>query len=364
MLSTSAIIGTIVFLYGLVFGSFLNVCIYRLPRGESVVRPRSRCPGCGNTISAWRNIPIVSFLLLRGRCGSCGSPISWRYPAVELLTGLLLVALYFRFGLTSCFIVNALFVCLVVVLVFTDLDRRILPDILTKGGLVAGILLSPLQDPSILGMELLPESFPDLVRQVGNPVLSSLAGVLFGAGFLWSVAWLYLKIRKIEGMGFGDIKMIAMIGAFLGWQLTWLTILLGSLLGAVLGGGYMVVGKFWSDEEDHGDSGSGLSRGAKRKVVEKIDINLASAEELQKLPGVGPDLAERIIDFGLESGPYKRKTDLLGVEGIGQREYELLRDRITARFLLPFGTFLGIAAIAAAFFGPDMIEWYFSRLVN
>lgn len=364
MLQPSIAIGAVVFLYGLVFGSFLNVCIHRIPREESIVRPRSKCPGCARPIPAWQNIPVISFLVLRGRCGSCGAPISWRYPAVELFSGFLFAALYFKYGFTSPFFINALFVCLMLVLVFTDLDLRILPDILTKGGIFAGLLLSPFQDRAILGMDLLPETVPGLVRQIGNPLLSSVAGVLFGAGFLWSVAWLYLKIRGIEGMGFGDIKMIAMIGAFLGWQLTWLTILLGSLLGAVLGGGYMIAGRFLSDQEDPGGSGAGLSSRAKRKVVEKIDINLASAEELQKLPGVGPDLAERIIRFGLENGPYKRKSDLMKVDGIGEREYRLLSDRITARFLLPFGTFLGIAGVVVVFYGSDLIDWYFNRLVS
>ena len=267
------------FVFGAVIGSFLNVCIYRVPRGESIVSPRSKCPGCGQMITAWQNIPLISYLLLRGRCRNCGQSISWRYPAVELLTGLVTTGLYFKYGLTSPFFVNTVFACLLIVLVFTDLDLRILPDVFTKGGIIAGLILSSFQDPVFLDLQLLPESLPELVKGIGNPILGSLAGVLFGAGFLWGVAWIYLKLRKIDGMGFGDVKLIAMIGAFTGWKLTWLTILGGSLIGAILGGGYMFL------------------KGKEQK-------------------------------------------------------YEL-----------PFGTFLGMAAILAVFFGPDLIDWYFSRIV-
>ncbi len=279
MLSPSIVIGVVVFLYGTVIGSFLNVCIHRVPRGESIVKPRSRCPGCGKQIAAWQNIPVLSFLLLRGRCGSCGQPISWRYPAVELLSGLLMTGLYLKYGLSYPFFVNSLFICLLIILIFIDLDLRILPDVFTKGGIIAGLLLSPLQDLAFMDMGLIPRTVNSLARGIGNPIISSLAGIIFGAGFLWGVAWLYLKLRKIDGMGFGDVKLIAMIGAFIGWKLTWLTILGGSLLGALLGGGYMLL------------------------------------------------------------------------KGKGQR-YEL-----------PFGTFLGMAAILAVFFGPELIDWYFSRLV-
>jgi len=279
MLSPTVVIGVIVFVFGAVIGSFLNVCIYRVPRGESIVSPRSKCPGCGQMITAWQNIPLISYLLLRGRCRNCGQSISWRYPAVELLTGLVTTGLYFKYGLTSPFFVNTVFACLLIVLVFTDLDLRILPDVFTKGGIIAGLILSSFQDPVFLDLQLLPESLPELVKGIGNPILGSLAGVLFGAGFLWGVAWIYLKLRKIDGMGFGDVKLIAMIGAFTGWKLTWLTILGGSLIGAILGGGYMFL------------------KGKEQK-------------------------------------------------------YEL-----------PFGTFLGMAAILAVFFGPDLIDWYFSRIV-
>jgi len=135
--------------------------------------------------------------------------------------------------------VNSLFFSLLVILIFIDLDERILPDIFTLGGIGAGLILSPLQDPGFLAMKIpfLPVS--EFLQSVGNPLFSSVLGILFGAGFLWGVAWLYQKLRKVQGMGFGDVKMIAMIGAFTGWQLTWLTIFGGSLVGALAGGFYM-----------------------------------------------------------------------------------------------------------------------------
>ena len=363
MLTPSAVIGTIVFIYGTVIGSFLNVCIHRVPRGESVIRPRSKCPGCEKPIKAWQNIPVISFLLLRGRCGSCGQPISWRYPAVEVLTGLLLAGIYLKYGLTAPFFVNSLFACLLIVLIFIDLDVRILPDIFTKGGIVAGLVLSSLQDPAFLDLQLIPDSMPGLLREIGNPLLSSLAGVLFGAGFLWGVAWIYLKLRKIDGMGFGDVKLIAMIGAFTGWQLTWLTILGGSLLGAILGGGYMLVHGVLFNEKGSGASGEGSSKRSRRRKIATVDINVAEAEDLQRLQGINRELAQRIVDFTWENGPFLRKKDLMKVEGIGEVEFRRIQDLVTARYPLPFGTFLGMAAILAVFFGPGLIDWYFSRIV-
>ncbi len=225
----------LVVIAGLVFGSFLNVCIYRIPRGISVVTPGSRCPHCGRSIRPWENIPLLSYLLQRGRCRGCGQPISWVYPTVELMTGVCFLALYLRFGLVPAFFLDAGSFCLVVALMFIDLFDRILPDLLTLSGIVAGFVLSPFQSPEFLhGIGSLSWGGP-----VFGSYLNSALGILFGGGFLWLVAWAYLKLRRIEGMGFGDVKMMAMVGAFLGWQFSWLTILLGSLLGALLGGLYI-----------------------------------------------------------------------------------------------------------------------------
>lgn len=219
---------------GLAVGSFLNVCIHRIPRGESILRPRSRCPHCLHPIAPWHNIPLLSYLLLRGRCAYCRQRISWIYPVVELLTASLFYTLYLQFGWTPPLLVNALFVSLLVVLVFIDLYERILPDLFTLGGTLAGFLLAPFQSPRYF------TSWAAEPASAGSHYLASLLGILVGGGFLWAVAVLYQKLRKREGMGFGDIKMMAMVGAFLGWKYAWLTIFAGSLLGAVFGSLYIL----------------------------------------------------------------------------------------------------------------------------
>ena len=215
---------------GLLVGSFLNVCIFRVPRGGSVVSPRSSCPACGHAIRAWENIPIISYLWLAGKCGGCRAPISWVYPLVEALTGTLFLLLFLKFDLSPPLFVNVFFFCALVVLVFIDLHERILPDVITLGGAAAGILLSPFQADEIL-----------MASDVPWKLLASLVGGFLGGGVLWLVAFAYFKIKKIEGMGFGDIKMMLMVGTFLGWRLTWLTIFLGSALGALIGGGFMLM---------------------------------------------------------------------------------------------------------------------------
>ncbi len=215
-------------LFGLLVGSFLNVCIVRLPLEKSVVTPRSACPQCGSQLRWWHNVPVISFLLLRGRCAFCGKSISWQYPLVEILTSICLGLAVLTFGLTTAALLNAFFFCMVIVLVFIDLRERILPDPITLGGTVLGFLLAPLQSPELLGFTNLWEAY-----------LQSALGILCGGGILWLVATLYLKFRGREGMGFGDIKMMAMVGAFLGWRLAWLTIFVGSLAGALIGAVFM-----------------------------------------------------------------------------------------------------------------------------
>jgi len=202
------------FLVGACIGSFLNVVIYRLPRGESIVSPRSRCPGCGRQIGVLENIPIVSFIALGGKCAGCGGAISWRYPAVELLTASGFGAIFLLDGPGIPLLRDLLFFSLLIPIAFIDIDHRIIPDELSLGGLVAGILLS-----------FLP----------GGDWIGSVGGALLGGGILYATAFLYEKIREAEGMGGGDIKLLAMIGAFVGWRGTLATIFFGALLGAIGG---------------------------------------------------------------------------------------------------------------------------------
>ncbi len=219
-----------VILFGLVIGSFLNVCIHRIPRSQSIVRPRSHCPHCNHLIRPWENVPILSFLFLRGKCSKCKAAISWVYPLIEFLTAVGFYLLFLKYGLTAPFWINAAFFSALIILIFIDLFHRILPDVITLGGTIAGLLLSPLQSPEFL---LGPFGF-DPSGPMSRP-LNSMLGIALGAGILWLTARFYLAWRKVEGMGFGDIKMMAMVGAFLGPTFAFLTIFLGSLSGAVVG---------------------------------------------------------------------------------------------------------------------------------
>ncbi len=205
----------IAFLFGTIVGSFLNVCIHRLPRGESVVAPRSRCPGCGTPIHAWDNIPLLSFVILRGRCRSCGQPISWRYPLVEGLTGLLFVLTVARFGPTALAASSLLLVSALVIVAFVDLDHQIIPNVITLPGIPLG-LLAGLVD--------------------GGPlILDRILGALTGAGFLYLVLLYGGALYGQDAMGEGDLNLMALVGAFLGWKAVIITLLVGCLSGSLVG---------------------------------------------------------------------------------------------------------------------------------
>jgi leader peptidase (prepilin peptidase) / N-methyltransferase len=223
-------------LLGLVIGSFLNVVIVRLPQGGSITIPRSQCPNCKQLIHWYDNIPILSYLFLRGRCRRCKQRIALRYPFVEALSAVVSVLLYLKLGLTLDWAILFAFSASLIVLAFIDLDHRILPDRITLNGIWIGILVSVyLAQPSPLVSRL----FRSVGIDWANPRLIALVGSLLGAvvggGLLWGVAEAYLRLRGIEGMGFGDVKMMAMVGAFLGAPLALLTIMIGSLLGSIIG---------------------------------------------------------------------------------------------------------------------------------
>ncbi|MEW6501846.1 MAG: prepilin peptidase [Thermodesulfobacteriota bacterium] len=215
------VVATAAFGLGAMVGSFLNVVIARLPHeGQSIVFPASRCPACGTAIRWYDNVPLLSFLLLRRRCRACGAPISWRYPAVELLMALLSLALFATFGPSPAFGIYFLYGAALLAIIFIDAEHQIIPDAISLPGIVLGLALSAV-----------------------NPLLSwqsSAIGILAGGGTFYCIAWAYYLITKREGMGGGDIKLLAMIGAFQGWQALPFVIFISSLLGTVVGIGAMV----------------------------------------------------------------------------------------------------------------------------
>ncbi len=204
-------------------GSFLNVCIFRLPQNLSIVFPRSFCPHCQKPIPAYDNIPLWSYLLLRGKCRSCQERISWRYPLVEGLTGTIALSLYVKFGMNPVFIAFLAFAAAMIVITFIDLDHRIIPDVISLPGIGIGFLLA---------------FFLPTVS-----VKDSLIGIIAGGGTLFGVAWVYETLTKREGMGGGDIKLLAMIGAWLGWKAILFTLFFASLSGTFIGGGAMLLQK-------------------------------------------------------------------------------------------------------------------------
>lgn len=217
---------------GLLIGSFLNVCIYRLPRDLSVVRPRSFCPACEKQIAWYDNIPLASYLMLRGRCRNCGARIPLRYPLVELLTGVVFALFVGWLGLGLLALKWCVFGALMIGLSFADLEERILPDELTWGGVAAGIALSlwvPMQSGYV--QLFLASRWSERWVSVGESVV----GAFVGSGLLWAVGALFKAVRHKEGLGLGDVKMLAAVGAFLGLQGTLQTLILGSVAGSVIG---------------------------------------------------------------------------------------------------------------------------------
>ena len=270
-----SLMGWVFISLGLKIGSFLNVCIVRIPRRQSIVSPRSSCTHCGRALKPYDNIPLISFLLLRGKCRFCKGTISWQYPLVEALTTALFWGALVNYGLQWKTAVLLVFFSALIVLVFIDLNHRLLPDVITLPGIALGIVLSPwvgVEDD--LGTALLQlTGLPDSGGRWGW-LMSSVLGALVCGGFLRLVGAVYFKLKKVEGLGGGDPKLMGMVGAFLGVKLGLLTIMLGSVLGALIGMAY---------------------------------IRMAG------------------------------------------KDY---------RYPLPFGSFLGIAAIAAALWGEQLLSWY------
>jgi len=225
----------LVFIFGSVVGSFLNVCIHRMPLGESVVWPHSHCPKCQKKIPTYDNIPFLSYIILKGRCRFCHEKISLRYPLVELLTALMFLVVFNRYGLSYDFFIFIVFICGLIIATFVDIQHRIIPDEISVGGIIFGFILT-----AIKGFNLRPVSYDT------RPMFDSLLGIIVGGGIIYLTGKLfdlvYFKILKrppiqgeTESMGGGDVKLLAMIGAFLGWQKVIFVFFLAPFFGAVVG---------------------------------------------------------------------------------------------------------------------------------
>lgn len=291
-------IGIGVFLVGTFIGSFLNVCILRIPEDLSIVAPASRCPRCQTLINWYDNVPVLGWLWLRGKCRTCGSAISPMYPLVELATGLLFVACYLEFGLTQTAVKWLFFTCLLIVLTITDLRVRLLPDLVNWPGFVAGLFFSAVVPPDDRSAIFLYATvFHRMPPRPLQGLLDAFLGAAFGSFLLWAVAALYKRVRGREGMGMGDVKMMALVGAFLGIRGAFLTILFGTLLGTLVGVTVIVVLYI---------------AGWQRKLAER-----ASRRRLGSV--------------------------------------NALRWAIASQYQLPLGTFLGIGALLVVYFGPKML---------
>lgn len=281
-------------------GSFLNVCILRIPEEVSIVAPASKCPKCGTPIKWYDNVPVFGWMWLGGKCRSCGTKISVMYPLVELATGLLFVACYEEFGITQTTIKWLVFTCLLIVLTITDLRVRMLPDLVNWPGFAAGLFFSAT-------VSNYPDFTVTLLQRLVQPyspawlvgLVDGLLGAAFGSFLLWGAAAIYKRVRGREGMGLGDVKMMAMVGAFLGIRGAFLTILWGTLLGSIVG------------------------------ILIIVALYLI---------GWNRRLAERASRRGL--GTVNR-----------------LRWAIASQYQLPLGTFLGIAALAIVYLSEPISRW-------
>ncbi|HEY7099473.1 MAG TPA: prepilin peptidase [Terriglobales bacterium] len=298
------------FALGLAFGSFLNVCIYRMPRDMSVIRPGSTCPGCKKPIRFYDNVPILSWLVLRGRCRSCKARISLRYLVIELLTGAIFLACYAYFGWTLAMLKYCTLGFLLLGLIFTDAETQLLPDKLTLTGLSLGLSFSLLVPVNDLASQLLPGviSLPvssDIWWRFLS-LIDAVLGAIVGASFIYGAGAIYLRARGVEGMGFGDVKLMAMIGAFLGIKLTIFTIFTASIAGSLFG------------------------------VSTVLTVWLKRTRR-------------RVIRFH---------------EPISEARKHATRSAVIAlrHHQMPFGVFLGGMAMIAFFFGDRFLHWYWGLL--
>lgn len=304
-----------IFVLGLLIGSFLNVCILRLPEEESIISPRSRCPRCHTQLPWWANIPVLSYMALRGRCAFCSEPISPRYLLVEILTGVLFATAYWRFGLTLDGFVAAVFVSALVAVTFIDIDHRIIPDVISLPGIAIGFAVSWIPG--------------------GVSPTDSALGLLLGGGLLAGIAWLYAWWTNRGGLGMGDIKLLAMIGAVLGWTAIPATVIIASFCGSAVGiPAILMRGR-------HLRTRDGIRAGV---VLAMVTLALLWILEWLVSPSAGlPVPGLRQVALSLAVG---------GVTGL------LVTIRLAARrYPIPFGPFLALGAVVCLLIEPRFVIW-------
>jgi leader peptidase (prepilin peptidase)/N-methyltransferase len=304
------VLASAIFVLGLAFGSFLNVCIYRLPRDLSVVRPRSACPGCERPIRAYDNVPVLSWLILRGRCRDCKTSISPRYLMVELLTGAIFLACYAHFGASLATLKYCVFGFLLLGLIFTDAETQLLPDKMTLPGLALGLIFSIVVPVNDLASQLLPGLVSLPVSSDFSwhflSLIDAVLGAVVGSSFIYGAGAIYLRARGVEGMGFGDVKLMAMVGAFLGAKLTIFTLFSASIAGSLFG--VSTVLAVWI-----------------KRTRRRMKRNHESAGEARRRAWESAAIALR-------------------------------------RHQMPFGVFLGGMAMVALFYGNSFLQWYWGLL--
>jgi len=377
-----ALVLPFVFALGAIVGSFANVCIHRLPRGESVVTPRSRCPRCGHPVAAWDNVPILSWLLLRARCRSCGAPISARYVLVETLVGATFLAAAFLHGLTPLAFTGALLATAAVVLSATDLEARVLPDEVTLGVLTLGLIVAAARD--------LPAARAAGLAAFRGHLFPALAGAAFGAALVWGVGAAYRLVRGAEGMGLGDVKMIAMIGAFVGPAGVLLTLFAASLTGTVAAGlPALMRAAAWRRAFARARRSASDARGeaGRRGVLFDAAARVAAAgPRWREVPGA-PAEGDLLSAAGPVARPLAafarlaRRRAALGKPTVFSRLaledeegdfFRVLSARaetvpggllvLLARIDVPFGVFLALASVVVWQWGGPVVDWIVAGL--
>lgn len=359
------------FLFGGVFGSFCNVCIYRFPRGESIIRPGSRCPRCGNPIAWYDNIPLISWIILFGKCRNCKSPISIQYPIVEVLTALSFVIIFLRFRYTLATPIYCAFTMGLIIVIFQDLNTWTIPNEVTLSGIPIGV-----------GVALLGMFFPEQGFRLDNP-LSAIDGIALGALIICLLDLIVVLLVKKPGMGFGDVKLLSMLGAFLGWKGVLGSIIIASFLGSIVG--LLVMGYFSLIKESTDTSSGGQSKESDNynsypvDIAEAIIVIVGSAYLIARtlqyyitnieksiLP---PEILRGVVLISCGFLLFAMFIAIISIyvwkkenrKEILQKENDEIEISLESHYI-PFGPYLSIGGFLYLIWGPEIVSKYMQIL--